>query len=404
VLSLPGEIFVPHVSPDGERVVFSLVVNDMASLVEVAVNGSGLRTILPGPHVSCGVWTPDGKYLLYTAQSGNSNDIWALPLRTGLFHRPGQPIRLTNGPLLYENVGPSRDGKHLFAVGTRQRGELVRYDMQSRQFVPFLSGISAVEPTFSRDGRWVAYASYPDGSLWRSRSDGSEEKQLTYDPMVLPQPRISPDGTRVAFTVNQKDTYRPQSFVVDTNGAFPPRAIATGNASWSAAGSWSPDGNLLLVESGVQGKLRSDKNSSELRIADLRTGETSIVPFSQGLIGGEWITQDSIVASTQDYTELLTFDFKSQKWTDLTYAAITAMAISPDRKFLYYTTGGPEPKAWRLRFADRRIETITSLEDPSRAGKMGWIQGITVALDGSPLLTRETGTQEVYALNVRWPR
>jgi hypothetical protein len=158
------------------------------------------------------------------------------------------------------------------------------------------------------------------------------------------------------------------------------------------------------VESGVQGKLRSDKNSSELRIVDLRTGKTSVIPFSQGLIGVGWITQDSIVTATQDATKLLTFDVRTQKWTDLTAGALTAMAISPDRKYLYYTTGGAGPKAWRLRFADHRIEAITSLEDASRAGKMGWIQGIDVAPDDSPLFTRETGTQEVYSLNVRWPR
>jgi eukaryotic-like serine/threonine-protein kinase len=404
LLSLPGEVFVPHVSPDGRRVVFTLVVNDVASLIEVAVDGTGLRTIVPGPRVSCGQWTPDGKFLLYAVQSENSKDIWALPLRTDLFHRPQQPIRLTNGPLSYENVGTSRDGKHLFAVGTRQRGELVRYDLQSQQFVPFLSGISAVGPTFSRDGKWVAYASYPDGSLWRSRSDGSEEKQLTYPPIMVTLPRISPDGTRVVFTVQQKESYRPQSFVVETDGALPARTVAIGNASWSDNGSWSPDGNLLLVESGVQGKLRSDKNSSELRIVDLRTGKTSVIPFSQGLIGVGWITQDSIVTATQDATKLLTFDVRTQKWTDLTAGALTAMAISPDRKYLYYTTGGAGPKAWRLRFADHRIEAITSLEDASRAGKMGWIQGIDVAPDDSPLFTRETGTQEVYSLNVRWPR
>jgi hypothetical protein len=80
------------------------------------------------------------------------------------------------------------------------------------------------------------------------------------------------------------------------------------------------------------------------------------------------------------------------------------MTISPDRRYVYYTTGGAVPKAWRLRFADRHVETIISLEDASRAGKMGWLGGIEVAPDGSPLLTRETGTQEIYALNVRWPR
>jgi eukaryotic-like serine/threonine-protein kinase len=404
LLSLDGETHPPHVSPDKQRVVFTLVANDIPSLVEVAVDGAGLRTIVSGHHVSCGVWNPDGKYLLYSAQSENSFDIWALAERTDLFHRPGQATRLTNGPLSYESVAPSPDGKHLFAVGTWNRGELVRYDMKSQQFVPFLSGISAVEPTFSQDGRWVAYASYPDGSLWRSGVDGSEAKQLTYPPMEVMLPRISPDGTRVAFTVPQRESYQPQSFVVDVDGVLPPKAIPIGNASWAASASWSPDGNLLLVDSGIQGKLRSNKNSSELRIADLRTGKTSVVPLSQGLIGVGWISKDSIVAATQDATKLLTFDFTTQKWSDLTAGALTAMAISPDRRYVYYTTGGAAPKAWRLRFADHRIETITSLEDATRAGKMGWLGGIEVAPDGSPLLTRETGTQEVYALNVRWPR
>jgi eukaryotic-like serine/threonine-protein kinase len=416
LLSLDGETHPPHVSPDKQRIVFTLVANDIPSLVEVAVDGTGLRTIVSGQSVCCGVWTPDGKYLLYSAQSENSADIWALPERTDLFHRPGHAIRLTNGPLSYESAAPSPDGKHLFAVGTWNRGELVRYDMKSQQFVPFLSGISAVEPTFSRDGRWVAYASYPDGSLWRSGIDGSEAKQLTYAPMLgwaegarstsgaVVLPRISPDGTRVAFTVPQSESYQPQSFAVDVDGVLPPKAIPIGNASWAASASWSPDGNLLLVDSGIQGKLRSNKNSSELRIADLRTGKTSVVPLSQGLIGVGWISKDSIVAATQDATKLLTFDFRTQKWSDLTAGALTAMAISPDRRYVYYTTGGAAPKAWRLRFADHRVETITSLEDASRAGKMGWLGGIEVAPDGSPLLTRETGTQEVYALNVRWPR
>jgi hypothetical protein len=141
-----------------------------------------------------------------------------------------------------------------------------------------------------------------------------------------------------------------------------------------------------------------------LRIADLRTGKTSIVPFSQGLIGVGWISKDNIVAATQDDAKLLTFDFRAQKWSGLTAGAFTGMAISPDRRYLYYTTGGAAPKAWRLRFADHRIETITSLEGARRAGKMGWLGGIEVAPDGSPSLARETGSQEVYALNVRWPR
>ncbi len=76
--------------------------------------------------------------------------------------------------------------------------------------------------------------------------------------------------------------------------------------------------------------------------------------------------------------------------------------ISPDGKYLYYTTGGVEPRALRLRFADHQIETITSLKDLHRAVNGGETQ-INVAPDGSPIFTRDTGAQEIYALNVRWP-
>jgi hypothetical protein len=56
----------------------------------------------------------------------------------------------------------------------------------------------------------------------------------------------------------------------------------------------------------------------------------------------------------------------------------------------------------RLRVADRQLETITSLKDVHRAASGGFAQ-INVAPDGSPILTRDTGYQEIYALNIRWP-
>src|SRR5713226_5786288 len=34
-----------------------------------------------------------------------------------------------------------------------------------------LGGISARSVSFSRDGKWVSYFSYPDGDLWRCRID-----------------------------------------------------------------------------------------------------------------------------------------------------------------------------------------------------------------------------------------
>jgi WD40 repeat protein len=384
---------MPSVSPDGQTISITMAQPDadLPSLVEVAANGTGVRTAYPAV-TGGGVWSSDGRYLLFP---DSSSDIWALPVKTGLLHRSGQPTRLTTGPLLYTAVCPSRDGKRLFALATRHRGELVRYDSKSHQFLPFLSGISAVEPTFSRDGKWVAYASYPDGILWRSRSDGSDKLQLTYPPMKVDRPRISPDGMKVAFSVDGR------TFEVEMSGALPLQIAAKGDPIWIPV--WSPDGNLLVVASAKEGAAFGDRNSLGLRIVDLRTGKTSVVPCPESMVGSWWVNQNTLVAATQDFRKFMTFDLKTQKWTELTAGALTAWAVSPDGQYLYYSTGGAEPKAWRLRFADHKIEMITSLIDPSGMGKMGWVQAIDVAPDGSAIFTRETGTQEVYALNVRWP-
>src|SRR4029077_19332196 len=100
---------------------------------------------------------------------------------------------------LFGAMTGSPDGKKLFAQGLQNRGELIRYDAQRRAFVPFLSGIWATDLRFSRDGQWVAYVSYPEGTLWRSRVDGSARLQLTNSPVFASLPRWSPDGTQIAF-------------------------------------------------------------------------------------------------------------------------------------------------------------------------------------------------------------
>jgi len=89
---------------------------------------------------------------------------------------------------------------------------------------------------------------------------------------------------------------------------------------------------------------------------------------------------------------------------DLVAGAIVNWMPSPDGKYLYYETGGTEPKAMRVRLADHQVETLTSLKDLHRLVDV--VEGgtqISVAPDGSPVFTRDIGTQEIYALTVKWP-
>lgn len=66
-------------------------------------------------------------------------NLWLLPMKTGFFEAPRKPIQISNGPLSYSRPSPSRDGKHVFAIGMKRRGELVHYDMNAKTVcvVPF---------------------------------------------------------------------------------------------------------------------------------------------------------------------------------------------------------------------------------------------------------------------------
>src|SRR5204862_6691544 len=125
-------------------------------------------------------------------------------------------------------------------MGQQTRGELVRYDAKSRQFLPFLAGISASEADFSRDGHLVTYVTFPENTLWRSRADGSDRLQLTYPPMEAELPRWSPDGTRIVFTGLRPGKAR-KIYLISPAGGTAQELMQEERTE--AGPTWSPDGN-----------------------------------------------------------------------------------------------------------------------------------------------------------------
>jgi Tol biopolymer transport system component len=368
---------------------------------EVSLDGTGLHRLLPGGTNSlenecCGRWTADGKYFLFRSRG----QVWALFRKAGFFRNRPKPIQLTFSPLEMADPTPSIDGKKLFVVGVRFNAELMRYDVKSSQFLPFMGGIPAEFASFSKDGQWVAYVSYPNGALWRSKVDGSERLQLTYPPSDLfpPSyaflPRWSPDGKTIVF------------FEADSHGVFKiyelsadgmsPHPLMADDQSQQTDPNWSPDGNKIVF-----GGAWNDP-ASTIRILDLKTHQVDTLPGSQGLFSPRWSPDGRYIpALSVDSTRLLLFDFQTRKWIDLAEGRVGWQEFSHDGRYLQFLDITGSGSVWRIRLSDGKKEQVVDLKDFVTAGRGG--SSLAIAPDDSPLLLRDSRTQDIYSLDWEEP-
>jgi serine/threonine protein kinase len=400
----PGPAAAPAFSPDGSRIRFSAIDN-VNSLWEVRSDGSNLHALLPdwhgAPSVCCGKWTPDGRYYIFEGFYGYANDIFALQDSGSIFRKAStQPTRLTTGPLMYNTVAPDVTGRRVFVQGTQPRGQLVRYDPSTKQFLPFLQGISASDVTFSRDGKWVAYMTVPSFTLWRSRVDGSERVQLTYPPAAATLPVWSPDGTQIAYISSELG--KPwKIFLISAQGGSPEELLPEKVSEVDA--SWSPDGAQLAF-----GRLSTfNPATNDIQLVDVKTRKVSTLPGSAGLFSPRWSPDGRYLAaiSVEGSHKLMLYDFHSQKWTEwLADASIVGYpAWSADSRYIHFDNLSIEnPSCERLQVGKNHPEELFSTKGlPLFQGIWGPWSGL--APDNSRLFLKDTSTQDIYALDVDLP-
>jgi hypothetical protein len=75
----------------------------------------------------------------------------------------------------------------------------MRYNLKTHEMTSFLPGFSAAWLSFTEDGLRMAYVSFPGGTIWQSKVDGTDRHQLTFPPIGADIPRWSPDGSQIAF-------------------------------------------------------------------------------------------------------------------------------------------------------------------------------------------------------------
>ena len=413
-------------SPDGGTVRFSLAAGALSSLWEARIDGNRAHPLLPGWGASssacCGNWTPDGKYFVFQAAKDGIGDesVWALRENLRWFQRAERgPFQLTNGPHKALWPSPSSDGKRLFVDAYEARDEFLLYNLKTRQLVPAFGGISGTDLEFSRDGKWVAYVSWPDRALWRSAADGNQRLRLTSPPVQARLPHWSPDGTRVAFIGAQAGS-PARIYVVSLDGGGLKQVT---NGESGQAGdvdpSWSPDGASLafgaqadriawrrerpIMPDGASLVFGAHPNSPSgalivIHLVNLKTGRVSALPGSEGMWSPRWSPDGHYIAGlSSPGSKIVLYDSMTRRQSELSSVPSGFPGWSWDGESLFYETGGDEGSWWRLRMRDRKTERV-ALRKNLRVDT--WF---APAPDNSLITARSVGTSEIYALDWEAP-
>jgi Tol biopolymer transport system component len=353
-------------SPDGQRLSFSVRNTETGwlSLWETGNDGRNPHPLFPEPQGGigrwnegecCGDWTPDGKYFAYRSVHDGVESYWIVRERWSFRKSEGTAMQIYTSPDGLSKPRFSPDGKRILFVDSQQRRELLRYDSTRKLFVPYLSGIPARHLSFSRDWQWVAYKNEADGSLWRSRPDGTDAVQLTFPPLEVLHSTWSPDGKTVAFEADGT------LMTIPSGGGKPELLLPQGEPGIQP--NWSPDGKFLLFSRfNTSG---SGDWSPAIYLLDLGTRRLQMVPGSEGCETPQWSPDGRYVAaSSRKEQALVLLDFARNQWIKLADGMPYGWGIrwSADGSYVYYQHiyGGEEQPIFRVRVRDRQVEQITS--------------------------------------------
>jgi len=115
-------------------------------------------------------------------------------------------------------------------------------------------------------------------------------------------------------------------------------------------------------------------------LLDLRTGQVSLLPGSEGLKSPRWSPDGRYIAALAgDTQKLLLYDFTTRQWVELAKMNVAFPIWSRDGKYIHFTSIFQiDPAMFRIRVEDRKVERLASLKDLRLgAGIFGGWAGLT---------------------------
>ena len=402
LLTTPGLAFWLRWSPDGKRLRFTLrdPMRQTTELWEMGEDGGNPHPLLPGwsrpTSECCGNWTPDGKLFVFQSWHSGHSDIWALRERPW-FLRDRKPRQITNGPLDYEAPSTSPGSDRIYFIGVNSQIELLQAMPKSNFFKVLDQNLSAAAlAQYSLDGQWVAWLNASDGSLWRSRADGSDRIELTTPPLRIFSMRWSPDNSHLVLMAEEPG--KPwKLYLIGAEGGTP---ISLLNENRNEADpDWSADGQTIVF-----GRLPDRMDSRQpkaIYLLNLQTHKVTQIPGSDGLFSPRLSPDGRYIAAMRlDQRALLLFDRAQGRWTPLTTHGVGDPSWSHDGRSLYFQDFLEKGKPiYRITVPTGRTELISTMNDLRPVAATDF-RLIGLAPGDLPIVSVHTSTVNFYAVDL----
>jgi Tol biopolymer transport system component/DNA-binding winged helix-turn-helix (wHTH) protein len=405
LLHMQGEPHTPAWSPDSRNIRFTMEVSEYGTqaIWEVSAEGNYPHPILaagnPPSRQSSGTWTADGKYFLFSGCEQYDCNLWAMRDVWSWFRRSRHtPVPLTSGPDALNVATPAQTGSRIFAFSFRSRRELQKFDPRTMRAAALSLDTHAEEGSVSPDGAMVVYSDRPDGSLWRSRTDGTQRLRLTSAPLSGMAPQWSPKGEQILFTGVRPGQARQIYIVASDGGALRP-VLPEG---WEGAqADWSPDGYRIAVV------MRNRKTHPQFGLYTLEPTTAVWKEFSDSKELGEprWSPDGRYIACVDSSNHnLVLVDVQRGKRLWLASGGfLERLYWSADGSAVYFQDQFDEEESvFRVSLAKQKVERVAGFGEILR-GSAAHCFFSGLGQDGSLFMMLERGLTDIYALDLDLP-
>ncbi len=346
----------PTLSPDGQKVAFTLRETDAAAnrgrmdlwVLDLAAAKPMPRRVTSHPENDSGPqWSPDGHYLYFLSERSGSGQIWRLPIAGG------EAEQITNFPVEVGTFKVSPDGTRIaFSAEVFPDCESLACTRDRLKALEQSPGKGMVyERLFVR--HWTQWSDGRQAHLFVLKLDNGKPSG---DPVAISgwldadvpskpfgdasEYNFTPDSNKIVFSARLKGKSEPWStnfdlYEVAVDGSAEPANLTAENPAWDARPIFSPDGSLMAWLAMDQPGFESDR--FHIVVRDLRTGERRALTrdWDRSVDAIAFAADSkSIYATADQYGQhpLWSVDMKSGKPTMLTGpGSVESFTVGKDR-------------------------------------------------------------------------